>query len=394
MKKSINATIKKKTLSKDIAVKKETITNPAPSSNISKSNIDLYRSKILLFKIGALGDAIMTTPLICALRSNLPHAQIDYLIGKRSAPVLENNPNLDNILTFEEEILFSNNPFKKLGILDLIKTIREGNYDIIFVLDKHWIFGMIAKLAGVKIRIGFDRMGNEGVFLTDKVYFDGSIHEIKYYLSLIEPLRKKVYNEGIPSNYSTSTFINYSMHKRDVLGFFKKFSLDPKKTIAITIGGGRNIGQVAESKIWSFDNHIILAKKLISKGYRIIYLGDKNDKITAMNIIAHLKPKNFEILDLCGTTSISKTAAIMDICKYTICNDSGPMHIASTTRTKIIAIFGPTNPDRFAPLDKRSKYLWNHLECCPSNDIYGKFNKCKNDCINRVKPIDVLMLIK
>ena len=136
--------------------------------------------KILLFKIGAIGDTLMTTPLIRQLRNNFPDAQIDYLIGEHSYGVLDANKYLDNIIKFDEKIFFEKYFIKWMK---LIFKIRKESYDVIFVLDKHWIFNLVSFLFRIKKRIGFDRFG-EGKFLTYKVPYFGRKHEIFYYLDL------------------------------------------------------------------------------------------------------------------------------------------------------------------------------------------------------------------
>jgi ADP-heptose:LPS heptosyltransferase len=98
--------------------------------------------KIAIWKIGALGDVLMTTPLVRQLRRACPSAQIDYVIGRSSAVVIQGNPNLDRVVTFDEAILYE----RKLGKLRSIVDLLRG-YDVIFVLDKHWIFALLARIA-------------------------------------------------------------------------------------------------------------------------------------------------------------------------------------------------------------------------------------------------------
>src|SRR3954469_178934 len=97
--------------------------------------------KVLLWKIGALGDVVMTTPLVRQLRARLPDAQIDYLVGRTSRVVLQGNPHLDQLLEFDERILFGAQ-LHRLG--EILAQLR--GYDLVLVLDKHWIFGWLALL--------------------------------------------------------------------------------------------------------------------------------------------------------------------------------------------------------------------------------------------------------
>jgi ADP-heptose:LPS heptosyltransferase len=201
-------------------------------------------TRILLFKIGAIGDTLMTTPLLRQLRRNYPKAKIDYLIGNVASQVLVGNKNLDNIIKFDEKIFFKKQIIKYYS---LIQKIRKRKYDIIFVLDKHRIFNLTAKLFGIPERIGFDRLGKEGTFLTKKTYYGNDKHEIYYYLDLLTKLTEKVdYSDNLPSLYISKKAYNKAE------SIWKKYSLN-HKIIAIAPGGGANPGEnkkLANRKIY------------------------------------------------------------------------------------------------------------------------------------------------
>src|SRR4051812_6270759 len=112
--------------------------------------------KILLWKIGALGDIVMTTPLVRQLRRALPGASIDYLTGEGCAAILAGNPHLDRVVRFDAALLYRAQAHRLLELLPLLR-----GYDCIFTLDKHWIFALLARLAGTPRRIGFRRRIHE-----------------------------------------------------------------------------------------------------------------------------------------------------------------------------------------------------------------------------------------
>jgi len=86
--------------------------------------------KILLFKPGAIGDVILTTPLLRQLRRRFPQAKIDYLVGQKPAPVLRNNPYLSQVIPFDEAIIYQKH---WLGFLKLIGLIRKNKYQAILI---------------------------------------------------------------------------------------------------------------------------------------------------------------------------------------------------------------------------------------------------------------------
>lgn len=226
--------------------------------------------KILLFKIGALGDTLMTTPFLRQLRSNFPLARIDYLIGNTSSVVLAGNKYLDNIIKFDEHIFFKKKPWK---LLALVKKIRREKYDIIFVLDKHRVFNITGRFFGIKERIGFDRDRREGNFLTQKIRYGNEKHEIYYYLDLLNGLKiRPDYND-----FKMDLFLE----KKDddfAKAFWRSHGLNKKKVIGIAPGGGKNSGEKTEYRNWPITNYIQLIKLLLKRNYFIILLGGPDDK--------------------------------------------------------------------------------------------------------------------
>jgi lipopolysaccharide heptosyltransferase II len=335
-------------------------------------------NKILFFKLGAIGDVIMTTPLIRQTKKSFPTAKIDYLVGEYSAPVLEGNKYLNKIIRFDEKTFVKMYIFSWLW---LIGKIRRRHYDLVFVLDRHWIFNLTAYLAGIRTRVGFDRLGKEGKFLTHKVYYGPPRHDIYCYLDLLKAL---------------GGMVNYKDWKEDLfltikdrafaLTYWKKHNLRGRKVIAIAPGGAINPAQSLPAKIWPTDRYVELIRRLKKKGYEIVLIGAATDKGFEKQII-----QKVNVLSLIGKTNIKQSAAIMQKASLVICNDSGPMHIAETVNKKIISLFGPTDPRKLAPLWKESKYLWKLKK--PTYDVYGKHRGSGNE-INKITVEDVLRCIK
>lgn len=129
---------------------------------------------ILFFKIGAIGDTLMTTPLVRQVKKT--GARVGYFVGKRSAVVLQGNTSIDQVFTFDESIFEKKtlmNIFRMVKFLRTLRALRNHyHYKTIVVLDRHRIFGLFAKLAGFKKRVGLDRLGKDGKFLTHKNYRD------------------------------------------------------------------------------------------------------------------------------------------------------------------------------------------------------------------------------
>ena len=325
--------------------------------------------RILLFKIGALGDVLMTAPLVRQLRRNFPYAKIDYLIGKSSSIILKNNKHINSIIKFDESTFTKR---KLLSWFKLISKIKKKKYDLIFVLDKHWIFNLTAFFFRIKKRIGFDRIGKEGIFLTDKIHYEKVRHEVYYYLDLLKFL-------DVKADYKDFKYdLFLSKKDKDFADkVWEKNKLSGKKVIGIAPGGGNVADKWSYMRIYPVKKYIKLIKKLLKKGYYIILLGkSKEDIIIANKISNSINSK--KILNFIDKTNIYQTAALMQKCSRIYCNDSGAMHIAASVNENIHSFFIVTHPLKKAPLWKRSSYKWLYKNIYnPKCELFGDYNKYK-----------------
>jgi lipopolysaccharide heptosyltransferase II len=324
--------------------------------------------RILFIKTGALGDVIMTTPLVRAVRNRFPKAVIDYACGSSFADVLEGNININYIIRFNEEIFYKKN-YRELR--KLARKLRENNYDIIFVLDKHWGAGVFAALAG-DFRIGFDRYG-EGFANNLNIIYKQKEHDILAYLDL------GIYARAGHDSFKTDIFISPINRS-----FAKKIC--KKNSIVIAPGGGVNKGQHTRIKLWPKERYLKLVDEL-SKKYHIILVGGKHDMLICAWICKNSKNRS-RIRNMCGKTTIKQAAAIIEKSKFVVCNDSGVMHIASCVNDKIISLFGPTDPRVLAPLSPNSTFIWKEKQPC--YDINGNFSRCANNIMKSIAVEDVI----
>lgn len=330
---------------------------------------------ILIFKTGAIGDVVMTTPFVSAIRKKFPKARITYYVGRWSKPVLENNPNIDRIVAFDDRIIFQK---RILRTILLILKIRRGKFDVCFDLEKSYLFHLLIYLAGIPIRAGLDREG-EGFLNTINVPYGAITHEIDTYLNLARAVGAR-----IPAKIKPEIFLS----KKDMKfadKFLKRNKIKKSDKIAgIAPGGAKNPGQDVSSKRWPRERYQELAARLARKGYRIIILGGPSDK----DLIPYFKgyPVSMD-------SSLTEMAALMKHCKYLVCNDSGPMHIAEAVGPKVIAIFGPTDPRKWGPYGDRHAVIWKRPRCAPCYKD-GRLPVCKGlECMYGVKVEDVLKFI-
>lgn len=329
-------------------------------------------TNILFYKIGAIGDVLMTTPLIRQTRNAFPNSKIDYLIGLNSSNIIRDNQNIDNIIKFDEKIFFEKKIHK---IFNLIKKIRNRRYDLVFILDKHWIFKLTAILFNINERIGFAREGKGKFYLTRSIFYGPEYHERYYYLDLLRTIYNKVNYKDIQMHINISDkYIKISQKKIEQKIY--------KNYIVLINSGGNNPGEKTNLRKLPPNLFMKLVRK-IYKNHNIIFLGDDNEKKY------YEKFKFDNCINLAGKTSLIEAAYILKKAKKIITTDCGLMHLAATVNKNIISIFGPTNPNRKAPLWPKSKTIWEDQNKYTTDyDLYGI--EPDNVFFNRLRVEDII----
>lgn len=299
--------------------------------------------KVLLWKIGALGDVVMTTPLVRQLRRALPEASIDYLVGRSFRTVLEGNPHLDRVLTFDDGILFTAQPG---GLPDILRLLR--GYDMILVLDKHWIFTWLAWLARVPRRIGYRRRAIEGWPLTATVPFGPLRQDVQYYLDLLPAA-------GLPVDREDTRLQLPPAQPYEVAGPY---------VVAIN-AGGNNPGETSDVRQLPRELFEGLVAHLARRS-RVVFLGSASER-------AYYEPfaAAHGALNLCGTTSLPQSWSVLAGADAVYTTDTGLMHMAGAVNDKVLGMFGPTHPLRKCPPGARWVWRAEHMHD-PRYELYGR----------------------
>ena len=276
--------------------------------------------KILLWKIGALGDIVMTTPLVRQLRRALPGASIDYLTGRGCASILQGNPHIDQIRSFDESILYGGQVGRLREVLPLLR-----GYDCIFVLDKHWIFPLLSRLAGTPTRIGFQRRPHEGLLLTQTVRYGALRHEIDYYLDLAEAAGWPIRRDDVALEGPMEA----------------AFSCEPGSVVLIN-SGGDNANE--NSKVRRMPDTLFgaLVEAFVEQ-HPVIFIG------SASEANYYERFSGLGRTNLCGRTSLAQATSVLRQAARVITTDTGLMHLAAAVNQQVTAVFGPTHPLRKCP---------------------------------------------
>ena len=326
--------------------------------------------KILIIHTWGLGDLIMFTPCLKVLRENFPQARIDIFAASAKG-VFDENSIVNTIFDFE---------WKKRRLFDKITFIyklRKEKYDLAIVTTGTSTLkgGVFCFLIGSKIKVGEYRM-TKSPFYTNQVKLEGDKHKIETNLNLLKTLGIK-----IDGNTKRQQFFQFGeIDKKFAEDFIKQNGLQDKMLIGFFPASAPQ----QQFKRWSAENFIKLGQLILAKFPHsfILLFGDNQESINAQ-IIGGLRAKGLHIAGY----QLKKVVALMDRCKVFIAGDTGFGHIAATTNTNLVAIFGPTIPERSGPVGDRVFII---KEKCryPYHDVFTrKYDTTKDhQCLKKITP--------
>ncbi len=321
--------------------------------------------KILIRLPNWLGDVVMSTAFVGAVKQLYPDALVDVIIKKELGGIASLIPGLNKVL------LFSKQEYPGLaGVYRFGKTLQAGKYDLFFCLPDSLSSAVMGWATRAKKRIGF---GKEGRFflMTDTFKKPANLHRTDEYISLLEQ------------------FTRTRITERSVRLLAKTVENDDNQVIL-------NFNSEAISRRMPLDK----GKQLISaltnafKSTRFVMVGSPKEKTYINELLSGTE--NGQIENYAGKTGLEALCELMASSKAVLTTDSGPAHLANSLGVPTIVLFGAGNESNTAPYNKKGLKVIRagKLECepCVRNTckLYG-IPKCMQ-LIDEIEIINTLSL--
>ena len=329
-------------------------------STIGKENI----KKILILRYRFVGDTVLTIPFIKNIRENFPDAQVDVLVSPNSGELLENNPDINNVIYFDNSKFhkYERNEGKESynSFFSCAAGLKQEKYDLAFVLKRSFSSALLSVLAGIKYRIGFNTE-LRSFLLTHSVKYGKTIHELDNFLNCLEPIDIKA-KKYIPEIY---------LDKKEEVranGFLIRLDRFKPKVLI-------HASSAHPYKQWPKRYFAELMDNLFENfEAQFVFTGAKIDEEVYEKILGWCRNKNkFKILNLCGLTSIRECYSVYKGLDLAICVDSGNAHISAASGIPTYVLYGPTRPERWLPIgEKVYPVRLNQLLPCQPCDIKVK----------------------
>ena len=331
--------------------------------------------RIIIVRMDRIGDVVLSSPAIKAVRGAYPDSHIAVLVRPYAKEVVDGNPCIDEVITFDK----SGEEKGLLGKIKFIARLRNKKFDLAIILHPKNSSHILAYLARIPIRLGYDK--KMGVLLTKKIPHTkqyGLKHEIDYSLDLLRYI-------GIESSDKSLQVPVSRASEERVRALFDKNGISQGEAVIVI-----HPAASCRSRRWALERFAKVSDVLSKKyGARIVVIsGPGEDKVMGDKVAGLMKSK---ALNLAGKTSVSDLASILRRSRLLISNDSGPVHISCAVGTPVISIFSRKDrgisPERWGPVGKKDIALHKDAGCeiCLAHNCKLGFK-----CLNMISVEDVL----
>ena len=295
-----------------------------------------------------MGDMLLATPCLRALRECLPGSWITLVASDENEAVVRNNPHVNEVLVYSKK-KFRANPLALFGFLWALGNRRFDVAVMLSTVSLSVTSALLCILSGAKFRVTYSGESFSMGFVDRAFHFaipidDAAVHQTRLGLGLLEYFKITTPDLSpimVPSE-------DDDRFARELVSGLRPAGGAPSALVAIHPGAGKKKNR------WPASRFADLARALSAKdGAKTLVIAGPSDSEVLEEMLATLDPKPAL---LTGET-IGRVAAVMKRLDLLVCNDTGVLHVAAAVGCPTLALFGPTDPERWAPLSKSVRTL-------------------------------------
>lgn len=322
--------------------------------------------RILIRQTNWIGDAVMTTPAMGAIRTTFPQAEIVVAANPLVAELFRYHPDCDRVVVFDKR-----GAHQGLGgLLRFAGEVRRERFDLAILLQNAVEAAVIAVLAGIPRRGGY-RTDGRRLLLTHGVPVgeeERRLHHTAYYLRMLEAL-------GIRGGDGSLRLACTAEEKN-----WARSAMGEGDFVAVNPGAA-----YGSAKRWIPERFAEVADRLAEEyGLRVVLTGGPGETEIGRDIETAMSSRP---LNLIAQTDVRQMMAVLARCRLMVTNDSGPMHVAAAFGVPIVAVFGPTDHTTTSPLAPNCRIIRKEIDCAPC-----LLRQCPTDhrCMKAISAKDVL----
>ncbi|MHB8352989.1 MAG: lipopolysaccharide heptosyltransferase II [Burkholderiales bacterium] len=304
-------------------------------------------SKILIIGASWVGDAVLSQPLLAALKKRDPGGELDVLAPPWTRGVLARMPEVDHII----DNPFGHGQLQLLARRALGKQLRQAGYQQVIILPNSVKSALIPWFARIPLRTGYVGEMRQ-LLMNDTRVLDRSALPL-----MVERFAALALPKGVTLQQPLGA-PRLTVDLEQQAATLLRLHLTLEQPVAALCPGA----EFGPAKRWPVRHFAVAARELIAQGFQIWLLGSKKDQPIAAQIAQEVSGP---VHNLCGATDLGQAVDLMAAAQRVISNDSGLMHVAAALDRPLVAVFGSSSPEFTPPLSARAQVIRLDLPCSP-----------------------------
>jgi len=324
--------------------------------------------RVLVVRLRSIGDTVLTTPSLAALKRFVPNAEVDILLEDWVAPVLDGFPHVDNVVTLERG--------STAARARLARQLRANRYDVVYNLHGGTTATLLTRATGAKHRVGYKtyqyaRLHNHLSPSSSLLWGRDKTHSVEQQLALLGWT-------GVPVSDRPPTQLAVTPEADDSIVGLLQSAQVPDREFAVI-----HPAAAFATKQWAANKFAAVAADLRSRGLEIVVITAPDQKPVIEELAENMAAPVIAFTDL----SLPEVTALLARARLFVGNDSGIAHMAAAVQTPSVVVFGSSNTAHWRPwAQSAAEVVLEEMECQPCHGYFcEKFPE--PECIKRV-PVD------
>jgi ADP-heptose:LPS heptosyltransferase len=329
--------------------------------------------RILLLRLERIGDLLMALPAIRDVRTLAPSAEIDLVVGRWNASLASAIPSINHARPLDAAWLARDDGGMRLpSLLGAARSWRSPAYDLAINFEPDIRSNLLLAASGAAWTVGW-ASGGGGPLLDVALDFDPTAHTIANARRLVRAAFDRTPAESARPLLAIPDAAGRAAAARLRAGG----ATESSTLVGLHASGGRAIKQ------WDPERFADVALRLVRERRAVIVLTGTSAERALVDTVKSRLPAE-SVIDASGDVDLFELAAILEQLAVFITGDTGPMHLAATVGTPVVAVFGPSAPHRYAPTGPADRVVRVDLACSPCNRIRQPPSRCSGhtpDCL-------------
>ena len=338
-----------------------------------------HARRVLAVRLDNLGDVLVTTPAIHAMRESLPDATITLLASPIGAQAGRLNPDVDEVIVYNAPWMdpWSRLPLDPAREMETIAQLSAGRYDAAVIFSSFRQSPLPAAylcyLAGIPLRLAASIDGPGSLLTTRHRHPERMMHEVERGLDLVAAVGMGTSDDRLVLRVPDGA----------------------REEVAYLVGDQRPLivvhpGCSMPARTYPWEQYVEVVDTLVRDlGARVVLTGTDDERPLVDAILANVKPwTRAQVTSAAGSLGFPAFCALVEAADVVVTNNTGPMHMAAALGTPVVALFALTNPpEQWGPWKVPQRMLWHEVPC---RLCYSRVCPTTHDCLREVQPRQVV----